>query len=214
MEYDSNTLEDPSTCVNNFNDIAMEIITLVDGLHFLKFENHNAQLEYIEILNVTNNWRLKSTDQYHNIINNTKWFQSRYKEINTLCSTLSGYKINKEYTSSDKELFSKNINVVFQSISKQRKLLLINYLNSILDNFYQKVSQSNLKINLSFILQIPFNLDLDIENQNNQILEWRDQTISELYRLLTGFEVHLLKLIELIELITYKLINLINIILN
>ncbi|KAM9984616.1 hypothetical protein ACTFIY_009036 [Dictyostelium cf. discoideum] len=211
MEANLTQVDPYQICKSNFDVISLEIGTIYDGLHTIKFEDEKAFQQYKEVISFLNNWKYTHTDRYHNFFNSVNWYGSRYKEIDQLCSTLVGYKINGSMTSNnDKELFSKNLNQIYELISKQRLLLLTNCFNSKLNNQYESISQLIKTINLSFVPQIPLDLNLDIKIQN-QIFEWRQSTISELNQSLDGFEVILLILIEYIELYSYTLINLGNI---
>ncbi|EAL70509.1 hypothetical protein DDB_G0273311 [Dictyostelium discoideum AX4] len=211
MEANKTQVDPNQICISNFDEISLDIVTIYDGLHTIKFNDEKAFQQYKEVISFLNNWRHTHTDRYHNFFNSVNWYESRLKEIDQLCSTLVGYKINAMLSKNDKELFSKDLNQIYESVSKQRLLLLTNFYNSSLNNQYESISQSIKTINLSFIPQIPLDLNLDIKNQKNQIFEWRQSTISELNQSLDGFEVSLLELIEYIELYSYTLINLGNI---
>ncbi|KAN0026017.1 hypothetical protein ACTFIV_006997 [Dictyostelium citrinum] len=181
-------------CIDLWKTIQDTIVSLTENKYNHNFQNRILLSDYQRMIIILNNYKFHSSS-FNQRDNN--WYIKEFKEINKVFIQLKNYTFDDAIIEDDRTLFINNLSPVFIQIIQLRRLILIKHYNSYFFNNNLFIPND---VNFSFE-EIPLSfIDDDIYN-------WRDQTLNKIYINYNGYEQLGQDLIQTIDTVIYKILN-------
>ncbi|KAN0004662.1 hypothetical protein ACTFIU_001900 [Dictyostelium citrinum] len=181
-------------CNDLWITIQDSIVSLTENKYNHNFQNREIYYDYQRMIIILNNYIYHSSSLNER---DNNWYIKGFKEINIVFIQLKNYTFDDIIMEDDRTLFINNLSPVFIQIIQLRRLFLIIYYNSYF--FNNNISIPN-DVNFSFE-EIPLSfIDDDIYN-------WRDQTLNKIYINYNGYEQLGQDLIQTIDTVIYNVLN-------